>query len=64
MNDLDTKTTESLLATAVRKGQNRKDALLALHRVLRDHEGYNLASALMYEGFASERVALKVAGIK
>lgn len=52
-----------LVARAVRGGQNAADAERRLVELLSIHSGVNLAVALAFWGYASERRALRVAGV-
>ncbi len=56
--------TDQLVANAVRKGHNAARAAARLAELLGAHDGDNLAHALSYEGYATERQAYRfIAGM-
>ena len=47
----------------VNNGANHDESVALLDQLTKRHSGINLVSALVYEGFATERQAMKFAGV-
>jgi hypothetical protein len=45
------------------KGNRLDESIALLNELLEDHEGTNLAYALVYHSFATERKAYKIVGL-
>lgn len=58
---LDAKVAAKLIARRVRVGGNSADSARLLADLIAAHKGVNLASALVYHGFAGEHYARLVA---
>lgn len=56
-------TAEQMIAKRVKGGANEDQSRALLTHLIASHDGYNLASALYYNGFAGEKGAHAFAGI-
>lgn len=56
-------TTTQMIARAASKGHNIDEAAARLDELTAAHDGHNLAAALTYWDFATERQALRFAGV-
>lgn len=54
---------DKMIARRVKGGYNAEQSKALLTHLIASHDGHNLASALVYQGFATERQALAFAGI-
>lgn len=55
---------EQMIAKKVQRGGHPVEAELFLEEIIQAHEGYNLAYALHYWGYAGEKAAHAFAGIE
>lgn len=53
---------KTMINRAVKNGDTPEQAQKALTRIIKEHEGYNLAYALHYEGFISLRMSERMVG--
>lgn len=61
---MDKRLVERFIKNYIRKGGNRETGAALLADLMERHEGYNLATALVYHGFAGETLAHRAAGIE
>lgn len=58
---METNTFNTLIGNRVRKGYDKATSVVILNQLLVAHTGDNLAHALTYSGFATEKQAIKIA---
>lgn len=56
-------TKDKMIARRVSKGANTAQSATVLDSLIKAHEGWNLVTALVYNGFATEKMAMRFVGV-
>lgn len=56
-------TKDKMIARRVKNGGNAAQSAAVLENLHKAHEGWNLVTALVYNGFATEMMAMRYVGV-